>query len=167
LIGGIGGKQVQISASWGFSVNVNTGSNGQFSTATNCPAGGGSYSITATFAGDSAFTGSSANIPNYQVNANIDTTLTLAHRFMSGDLGGSRLFYGYLKRKDTGQGVGSMTVRLTIYSGGYSYILDVATRSDGYYEYRFTTNGGIFTWAEARFSGSGLYLASFSGRIYP
>jgi hypothetical protein len=60
-----------------------------------------------------------------------------------------------------------MKVRLTIYSGGYGFIFDVITGADGYYQYVFTTNSGIFTWAESRFAGSGMYLASYSGRIYP
>jgi hypothetical protein len=165
LSGVLVGKQVQVSTDWGFSTNLVTGADGKFAVTTNCPATGGTYSITATFSGDAYFTGSSSNIPNYQIVASIETTLTLSHRFVSGEMGGQRLFYGYLRRKDNGQGVGGMTIRITIQSGGQPLTFDVATRSDGYYEYMFTTNNGIFNWAEARFAGSGLYLPSYSGKI--
>jgi len=160
-------KQVQVSTNWGFNTIVVTGSDGKFSASTNCPAVSGTYSITASFAGDAYFIDSSASIPNYQVVASIETVLTLSHRYESSGMGGARRFYGYLKEKNSGLPIPNKTVRLTVYSGGYAFIFDVTTNSQGYYDYLFTGNSGVFTWAEARFAGSGLYLASFSGRIYP
>jgi hypothetical protein len=96
----------------------------------------------------------------------IETTLTLSHDFVSG-FTGSRRFNGYLRERNTGNPVVGKTVVLTILSGGSGMTFTATTNGQGYYEYLFTANNGIFTWAEARFAGSGLYLPSFSGRIYP
>jgi len=160
------GKSLTITANWGFSTTVTTDYYGHFSTTTNCPPTANTYTITVTFTEDEDLTGNSASI-NYQVLEFIETTLTLTHRYESGGMGGARRFYGYLREKNTGNPVPGKTVRLTIYSGGYAFIFDITTNSQGYYDYLFTGNSGIFTWAEARFAGSGLYLPSFSGRIYP
>lgn len=157
---------VEVTITWGYRAIVVTGSDGRFTVNTNCPARGGMYDVIANFNGDTYLMGSSGTT-SYQVIEYIETTLSLTHRYESSGMGGARRFYGYLKEKVSGLPVPSKTVRLTIYSGGYAYIFDVTTNSLGYYDYLFTTNGGIFTWAEARFAGSGLYLASFSGRIYP
>jgi hypothetical protein len=160
----VAGKPVRIMADWGFSAVVTTGSDGKFSTTTSCSSKGGTYPVNATFVQDSELTGSFTSM-SYQVLEYIETTLSLSDRYESSGMGGARRFYGYLKEKNTGKPVANMKIRLTIYSGGYGYIFDVTTNSQGYYDYLFTTNGGIFTWVEARFSGSGLFLASFSGRI--
>jgi len=96
----------------------------------------------------------------------IETTLTLSHTFVSG-FTGSRRFNGYLRERSTGNPVAGKAIVLTILSGGSGMTFTATTNGQGYYEFLFTGNSGIFTWAEARFAGSGLYLPSFSGRIYP
>jgi hypothetical protein len=159
-------RPVEVRTGWGFIATVNTDDYGRFTVPTSCPSKGGFYDITATFYEDQDLQGNSTT-KSYQIIEFIETTLTLTHRYESGGMGGARRFYGYLREKNTGNPVPNKTVRLTIYSGGYGYIFDVTTNSQGYYDYLFTTNSGIFTWAEARFAGSGLYLPSFSGRIYP
>jgi len=96
----------------------------------------------------------------------IETTLTLSHTFVSG-FTGSRRFNGYLREKGTGNPIAGKAIVLTILSGGNGMTFTATTNGQGYYEHLFTGNNGVFTWAEARFAGSGLYLPSFSGRVYP
>jgi len=159
-------RPVEVRTGWGFVATVNTDDYGRFTVPTTCPSKGGFYDITATFYEDQDLQGNSTTI-SYQIIEYIETTLTLSHSYEAGGMGAARRFYGYLKEKNAGNPVRNKTVRLTIYSGGYAFVFDVTTNSQGYYDYLFTTNNGIFTWAEARFAGSGLYLPSFSGRIYP
>ena len=166
--GGLGGMLIKIkvwNASWSYSTTTASQEGGVISKTMNAPSWAGTYTVTLTFDGDPNFGGCTAST-SLTVYVLIETTLSLTQRYESSGMGGARRFYGYLRRKDNGQGLGGFTVRLTIYSGGYAFIFDVVTNSQGYYDYLFTTNNGIFTWAEARFAGSGIYLASFSGRIY-
>jgi len=160
------GVPVEVRTNWGFTATATTWKDGKFTINTNCPPKGGTYDVTVDFNGDTYLMGSSGTI-SYRIIEYIETTLTLTHRFESSGMGGARRFYGYLRERVSGLPVPNKTVRLTIYSGGYAFIFDITTNSQGYYDYLFTGNSGIFTWAEARFAGSGLYLASFSGRIYP
>jgi len=97
--------------------------------------------------------------------SHVGTTLSLGHIFVSG-FTGNRRFNGYLKEEDTGNPVAGRAIVLTVLSGGNGMTFTATTNGQGYYEYLFTGNGGIFTWAEARFNGSGPYLSSFSGRVY-
>ena len=154
------------SATWSNLTVTVTLAGGVISKTLNAPPDPGSYTITLTYDGDANFAGSVSPAIILNVYTSIETTLSLSHRFVSGETGGSRLFQGYLRRKDNGQGLGGFMVRLTIYSGQYSFVFDLTTRSDGYYEHQFTANNGVFTWAESRFAGSGTYLASYSSRIY-
>ena len=165
------GKPVEIVTSWGFRTTVNTGSysqehQGRFSVITNCPPVGGMYSITATFYEDQDLTGCSATI-SYQVTANVETTLSLSYLKVQSGMGLATKFYGYLKEKDSGTPVAGKTVLVTILGGGSAWTHTVQTDNNGYYELVYTNNSGIFTWAEARFNGEGMYLPSYSGRLYP
>ena len=167
--GGLEGMLVKIrvqSATWSNLTATVTLTGGTISKTLNAPTNPGSYTITLSYDGDANFAGSVSPAISLNVYTSIETTLSLSHRFVSGETGGSRLFQGYLRRKDNGQGLGGFMVRLTIYSGQYSFVFDLTTRSDGYYEHQFTANNGVFTWAESRFAGSGTYLASYSSRIY-
>jgi hypothetical protein len=80
-------------------------------------------------------------------------------------MGPATRFYGYLREKNTGNGVAGKTIQLTVLGGGSAWTYTVTTSSAGYYELIYTNNNGIFTWAEARFNGDGFYLASQSERI--
>jgi len=167
--GGLGGMLIKIKVyniTWSYSTTTVSQEGGVISKTLNAPSAAGTYTVMLTYDGDPNFEGCTAST-SLTVYILIETTLTLTHRFESSGMGGARRFYGYLREKNTGNPVPGKTVRLTIYSGGYAYIFDITTNSQGYYDYLFTGNSGIFTWAEARFAGSGIYLASFSGRIYP
>lgn len=147
------GKPVTITTNWGFSRTITTDYNGAFSVTTNCPSTGGMYTITATFAEDSDFTGSSASI-TYEVIAKIPTRISISYV-------GNRVFQGYLQRADTWAYLPYMPVKLTVtylYSGAWRTItFDLQTRHDGLWELEF-----LFYWSSATivFEGDATYAPS-------
>ena len=92
----------------------------------------------------------------------VETVLSLEHRSVAGKSGNGQLFYGYLKEKSSGKPVADKTIKLTIVSGGQApaTLVLVKTNGQGYYEYTFTGNRGIFTSATAYFAGDSTYLQS-------
>jgi hypothetical protein len=124
------------------------------------------YSITATFYEDQDLQGSSQTI-SLQVLEYIETTLSLSSSPTQSGMAMATKFYGYLKEKDSGTPVAAKTVLVTVLGGGSAWTYTVQTDNNGYYEQIYTSNSGIFTWAEARFNGEDMYLPSYSGRLYP
>jgi hypothetical protein len=159
-------RPVEITTGWSFTTIVNTDNNGRFSVTTNCPARGGYYDVTVTFYEDVDLQGSSQTM-SLQVLEYIETMLSISSVSTQSGMGLATKFYGYLREKDTGRGIADKAISLTVLGrGGYSFRFELRTDSRGYYEFIYTNNYGSFEWAEARFNGEGLYLASYSGRIY-
>jgi len=159
------GAPVEIATGWGFRATVTTDNDGRFSTSTNCPSQGGTYGITANFYEDQDLTGSQATI-QYLVVAKIETTLSLSCDRIQVGMGMATKFYGYLKEKQSGAPVVGKAVLLTVLGGGSGWTYTLTTSHTGYYELIYTSNSGIFNWAEASFNGDDPYLPSYSGRIY-
>jgi hypothetical protein len=152
-------KPVEITTGWGFKATVTVGADGRFSVVATGPSTGGSYAVTVTFYEDQDLAGSSATV-NYQVVQYVETVLSLGHRSVADNSGNGRLFSGYLKEKNGGKPVAGKTIRLTIVSGGSAMTFTLETNSQGYYEYKFNGNGGIFTSATASFAGDNTFLPS-------
>jgi len=62
--------------------------------------------------------------------------------------------------------VAGKTIKLTIPGGGVAWTYTITANKQGYYEFTNTSNGGSFTWAEARFLVDATFLASYLGRIH-
>jgi uncharacterized protein (DUF983 family) len=152
-------KPVEITTGWGFKTTVTVGADGRFSVVATGPSNGGAYSVTATFYEDQDLAGNSATV-TYQVVQYVETVLSLGHRSVADNSGNGRLFSGYLKEKNGGKPVASKTIKLTIVSGGNAMTFTLETNSQGYYEYKFNGNGGIFTSATASFAGDNTFLPS-------
>jgi hypothetical protein len=104
----------------------------------------------------------SSSTRTHQNPQHVETVLSLQHRFVADSSGNSRLFYGCLKEKNEGLPVANRVILLTIISGGNVIAFTIQTNNQGYYEYRFTGNGGILTWATAHFTGDSTYLPSIA-----
>jgi hypothetical protein len=152
-------KPVEITTGWGFKATVTVGADGRFSVVATGPSTGGSYAVTVTFYEDQDLAGSSATV-TYQVVQYVETVLSLGHRSVADNSGNGRLFSGYLKEKNGGKPVASKTIKLTIISGGNAMTFTLKTNSQGYYEYKFNGNGGIFSSATASFAGDSTFLPS-------
>jgi len=170
ISGIVAGKPVEIRTGWGFRAVVTTNGRGEFSINTTTPPTVYSppvmFSITATFYEDEDLTGTFTTV-QYQVLAKVETTLSLSHSRIQYGMGMATRFYGYLKEKDSGAPVAGKTIQLTTLGGGNAWTYSLTTNSAGYYELAYTSDSGIFNWAEASFNGDDPYLPSFSGRIYP
>jgi hypothetical protein len=158
-------KPVRIVCSWGYMVTVTTGSAGMFSATFNSPASGGAKTIDLIFDGDSDIAGCSKQL-SLTVLTTVETSLSLGCRADQSGMGSATRFFGYLREKGSGVGIANKQIKFTVLSGGSAWTHTLTTNSQGYYDYLHTGNGGIFSWAEARFNGDSLYLASYSGRIY-
>jgi len=148
---------VTITTGWGYSTVVTTDYYGRFSVTTNCPATGGTYTITATFNGDGDLTGTSASM-QYEVVAKIPTSISInwiANRF----------FLGVLKRTDTGAELVNMPVTLTVtYLSGGVYVTgtwDLTTDANGAWK-SIDPFPWFWTVATISFAGDETYMPSSS-----
>jgi hypothetical protein len=162
--GHLANMAVRIAPSWTTETTATTDSQGQFHATLIAPSTLGQYTVSLSTSddGDIACGSQLLTLAVCQVKP---TCLSLGKQFTSYGMGSATKFYGYLKEKDANKPVPSKIVRLTVYSGGYGFIFDVTTNSQGYYDYMFTTNNGIFSWAEARFNGDSSFQPSCSLRI--
>ena len=152
-----------VQPSWSAPSICNTGADGSFSISLVASVKG-SQSILILFAGDGVLASSSKTLALTVVET-IETSLTLSKAYTQYNMGLATKFYGYLREKETGKGVPDKIIRLTVAGrGGSTGMYYLTTNSQGYYEFIYANNSGSFEWAEARFKGDSLYLASYSGR---
>jgi hypothetical protein len=103
--------------------------------------------------------------PTTPTSALTPTKISLSSRFAQCDMASCRIFYGYLTDCSNNP-LSGKTIQVTVYSGGNSFSYPVQTDAQGYYEYSFTSNSGIYTWASAGFAGDSQYSSSSTGTCY-
>jgi len=155
---------ITVSPSWATPSSCNTAPDGSFTIALFC-SGKGSQNIVVSFLGDGVLSPSSKTL-SLSVVEKLETTLTLSKVYVQSGMGLATKFFGVLKEKETGKGVPDKIIQLTVAGrGGGTGTYYLTTNSQGYYELIYANNSGSYEWAEARFNGDSVYLASFSGRI--